>query len=96
MTPGSHPIRVNIILKSRAEPTPCFKNTAKGGNKMFNIIVSNDIIEGLACFRYFAQVSKRTWKYRTESHKILILLQNQRAGDGRALVKVAAYIVVQS
>lgn len=45
MTPGNHPIMVSIILKSSAVPTPCFRNTARGGKKIFNNIVSKDIIE---------------------------------------------------
>lgn len=43
MTPGNHPIRVSIILISKVVPTPCFKNTANGGKKMFNNIVIKDI-----------------------------------------------------
>ena len=45
MTPGNHPIKVKIMLMSKVVPTPCFKNTANGGKKMFNKIVSMDIIE---------------------------------------------------
>ncbi len=45
MTPGNHPIMVKIMLISKVVPTPCFKNTANGGKKMFNKIVSMDIIE---------------------------------------------------
>lgn len=33
------------MLMSKVVPTPCFKNTANGGKKMFNKIVSMDIIE---------------------------------------------------
>jgi len=47
ITPGNHPIIVRIMLKSKAVPTPCFRNTANGGKKMFNKIVSNDIMIGL-------------------------------------------------
>lgn len=43
MTPGIQPIKVSIILTTRVVPTPCFKKTAKGGKKIFNRIVTNDI-----------------------------------------------------
>lgn len=47
MTPGSQASSVNTILIRSAVPTPCFKNTANGGNRIFSTIVSKDILFNL-------------------------------------------------
>ena len=43
MTPGNQASKVNKMLIKSVVPTPCFIKTASGGNKIFRIIVSNDI-----------------------------------------------------
>lgn len=43
MTPGNHPIIVRMTLIKNSVFKPCFKKTAKGGNKMLSIIVNNDM-----------------------------------------------------
>lgn len=43
MTPGIQPMIVRITLIKNVVPRPCFKKTAKGGNKILRMIVSNDI-----------------------------------------------------
>ena len=40
ITPGSHPMSVRMMLISKVEPTPWFIYTARGGNRIFKIIVS--------------------------------------------------------
>lgn len=44
MTPGIQANMVSKMLINKVDPIPCFINTARGGNKMFRIMVSNDII----------------------------------------------------
>ena len=44
MTPGNQANSVNNKLIKKVVPKPCFKNTANGGKRIFNIIVNRDII----------------------------------------------------
>ena len=44
MTPGNQANMVSKMLINKVDPTPCFMNTANGGNKMFRIMVSNDML----------------------------------------------------
>jgi len=52
MTPGSQPTKVKRRLIKNSEPNPWFRNTANGGNKIFNIMVNIIIIlsNPLRCF----------------------------------------------
>lgn len=43
MTPGIHPMSVSKMLTRNVVPIPCFMKTAKGGNKIFKMIVTNDM-----------------------------------------------------
>lgn len=44
ITPGIQANSVSKILIKNALPIPCFKKTARGGSRIFKIIVSNDIL----------------------------------------------------
>lgn len=44
ITPGNQANRVKRTLTKKVVPRPCFRNTAKGGNRMFKIIVRIDIL----------------------------------------------------
>ncbi len=42
--PGSHASMVKSMLIKKADPSPWFIKTARGGKRMFKIMVTNDII----------------------------------------------------
>jgi hypothetical protein len=44
ITPGIQAKSVSNTLIKNVLPIPCFKKTARGGSKMFKIIVSSDIM----------------------------------------------------
>lgn len=44
ITPGNQANRVSNKLTKNVVPIPCFMNTAKGGKRIFKIIVNSDIV----------------------------------------------------
>ena len=59
MTPGSHANKVNRTLIKKVVPNPWFIKTAKGGKRMFRIIVISDIFQVLK-FHLILTVTSKT------------------------------------
>jgi len=65
---------VKRTLINSLVPTPCFKNTAKGGKRIFNIIVNTDIIVSfLICLKY----RLKTKKHLSQTNLVLAYIKHE-------------------
>lgn len=68
MTPGNQASNVNSILTNKVELTPCFRKTASGGNRIFKMIVSSDMLS--MCFD---SIQRFTFRWRDLDSKPQIM-----------------------